>query len=247
MIRKALVVLALVSLTAGVSLGESSRLMLSVENKMPELHRLELGVLGIYEDVPAVFPAFSDAELYGLEPYARFGLFRNFTVFTRVPYVSVEPDVGETTDGLGDVSAGFELVAFEDYFDFPYIIPHAEAIFDTADEGLGYGETRLLGGVAIGTVVDDQWHYVVDIGYMTSDDEDDLYRVSGGFVWDLNKQCSLLAEGIVTGEDYEDNSYTLYGQGGITYRPFDELTYVFYAGTGDATDFSAALKIAYSF
>ena len=247
MIRKALVVLALVSLTAGVSRGESSRLMLSVENKMPALHHLELGTLAQYQDVPAVFPAFSDADAYMVEPYARFGLFRNFTVFTRVPYVSVQPDRGDSQDGLGDVSAGFELVTFEDVFDFPYIIPHAEVIFDTADEGLGYGDTRLLGGVAVGTVVDDQWHYVLDVGYMSSDGDDDLYRVSGGFVWDLNKQCSLLAEGIVTGEDYEDQSYTLYGQGGITYRPFEELAYVFYAGTGDAVDFSTALKVSWSF
>lgn len=247
MIRKALVVLVLLSLTAGVSLGESSRLMLPVENKMPALHKLELGALGQYQEVPAVFPAFTDSEVYLVEPYARFGLFRNFTIFTRVPYKSVEPDIGETTDGLGDVSAGFELVAFEDYFDFPYIIPHAEIIFDTADEGLGNGENRLKAGVSVGTVVDDQWHYVLDVSYMSSDDVDDLYLVSGGFVWDLNKQCSLLLEGRVSGEDFEDKSYTIYGQGGLTYNATESLAYTVYVGSGDKEDISTALKVAYSF
>ncbi|MBU1693211.1 MAG: hypothetical protein KKC51_04535 [Verrucomicrobia bacterium] len=249
MIRKALVVLAFLSLTAGMSFGESGRLLLSTENKMPALHHLELGVLGQYQEIPAVFPAFSDSETYLVEPYLRFGLFRNFTIFTKVPYRSFKPDLGQTEDGLGDVSAGFELVAYEDVIGFPYIIPHAEASFDTGDEekGLGYGETRMKLGASVGTVVDDTWHYVVDVSYIICQDVDNFVTLSGGFIWDLNKQCSLLLEGRYTDENFENESSTIFVQAGMSYKATDALVFTVYGGSGDKEDVSVGLKTAYSF
>lgn len=249
MIRKALLILALLVLTTGLGFAESGRLLLLTENKMPALHRLELGLVGQYQELPSAYLRSVDLNTFLLEPYARFGLFRNFTVFTRLPYLNRDPDVGEKQDGLGDVSAGFELVAYEDVYRYPYIIPHLEGIFDTGDEkkGLGRGETLVKVGASVGTIVDDTWHYVVDASYVIAQDTDNYLVVSGGFIWDLNKQAALLVEGRFTDEEYEDKDYTLYGQAGLSYKATDALVYTVYGGSGDKEDVSISLKVAYSF
>lgn len=249
MTRKTMVGLAMLVAMVGWVRAESRRLLLSTENRMPALHQLEAGARVQYQDLSAELPFIPNREQYDVVPYLRYGLFRNLTIFTQVPYRRIQPAFGKREEGMGDVSAGFELVAYEDVFKFPYIIPHAELSFDTGDEkkGLGFGENRVLLGASIGTTVMDMFHYVVDVGYTICEDAENFAQVSAGFVWDLSKQFSLLVEGRAIDQDFEDKRYTLYGQAGMSYKATEALAFTVYGGAGDREDAVTALKVAYSF
>lgn len=250
MMRKIIVVLAALLITAGWALAEPGRLLLSTENKMPDLHQLEAGLLFNYAEIPAVFPDYGDNEEYYAAPYLRFGLLENLTVVGRVPFVSVDPEFGDGESGLGDVSLGFQLLAFEDALRYPYVIPYADVSFPTGDEdkGLGTGETMVKLGAAVGTTVQDVFHYVADISYTVAGGDYENYAgLSLGFIWDLSKKFSLLLEGNVRDLDYEGDSYTLFGQAGMTYRATKALMFGVYGGAGDVEDTSISFKTSYTF
>ena len=132
MSRKILMVSALAALNFSIAApAEESRAFLTTENKFPEQGQLELSYL-LESDQNDGF----DYATHALQ--ARYGLIENLTTRLTVPYAVLDPEVGDSVDGLGDVRLGFDLLAFEDIFRYPYVIPHVEVGFATD------GKTGLL-------------------------------------------------------------------------------------------------------
>lgn len=251
MIRKSVLLAAAALCLASLGYSESMRTRLTVENKMPELGQAEVGVDGGYWD-------YEFSEELALTPFVRYGLAENLTVFATAPYRQLEPEFGEKVDGMGDVTLGFDLVAYKDIFDYPYVIPHVEVGLPTGDEdeGLGSGNAKVTGGISAGTVVQDMYHFIVDIGYTIDDSDDEGVEdnnhgyAAGSIVWDVSKEFALLAEIKMTNEEDSmgESDYPVLYDGGFSYKATKDLAINWYVGAGDPDlDSFTALKIAYSF
>lgn len=256
MMRKCLIVVGVLLFAATVIRAEPMRPLFSKENKMPGLHRLEVGVVGTYKEVPEEQPvglatAKWDRDEYWGIPYARFGVTENFALLAEVPFASVDSQLNGDTQGLGDVLLGFELVAWQDIFRYPYVLPHAEVSLDTGDEekGLGSGNTVVSAGLAIGTTVQNIFHWVLDGRYAMYSDADNIGSVAVAFIWDLGEQCSVLVEGKATDQDSKDGDTPAWLSAGLIYHATENLMLGAYGGTGSESseDVIASLKVAYTF
>lgn len=254
MFRKMLalaVVLAVVSVVSAQA--EPIRTLLCRENKIPELHKFEAGAVARYTETPEEFsPNMIGYDTYEVAPYVRFGAAPNLALALEVPYVSTDPELGDGETGLGDVGLEADLIAYQDIMGYPYVMPHARVDLSTGDEdkGLGTGETRTTLGIAVGTTVDEIFHWVADAMYTVHDETDNIATFAGAFIWDLSDQCSIHVEGQVTDEErLEGQEHPMLFLGGLTYKATDKLTLIGYGGGGKNTDQDvvAAVKAAYSF
>lgn len=223
--------------------GEAQRALLTHENKYPELHQLELG----YEFRQREF---EDFQFRTHSAQARFGVWENLTAILDVPWAQRDNDFGDDESGIGDVEFGLDLVAYQDIFGYPYVIPHVAASFSTGDEdeGLGTGETMYLFGVSIGTVVYEVLHYVLDVSFAQNYDakaseEDDALLVSLSLLWDLSDRFNVAAEGrVVDLQDTDDESYLI--GGGFTYEWTENFqTGFFYGGWQESDDEDRVLSV----
>ena len=157
MFRKGLIFAFAMLLLASVATAEPIRTLTTKENKMPDKHYLELGAAFEFTE----FDENTDSLTTGDNMWrgigkARYGITENWTILTEIPYVDLEPSIGESESGMGDIMVGTELRVYEDVLGYPWVMPHAEASLDTASEDvLGAGDTTYMIGLAIGTVVDD--------------------------------------------------------------------------------------------
>jgi hypothetical protein len=251
MLRKILLVVAFAATVLSLQVkAEEARAMLTTENKFPELSRLELSYL--LEDM-----GYDGFDYQSHSALLRYGLIENLTARLQVPYVQRDPDFGTSTDGLGDIKLGFDLLAYEDIFRYPYVIPHADMSFSTGeeDDGLGSGKTSYSFGVSVGTVVYEVLHYVVDATYVVDADTrtgvtDDAMMGSLSIIWDISKRFSVMGEGRVL--DYQDaNTTSAMLGGGLTYAWTENLgSTLFIAGWPDTAygeDQTTMLKVSYSF
>ena len=252
MCKKHIVIAALVALTGvGYARGEASRAFLTTENKFPEKGQPELSYLLNTSELEESTYRTHSALL-------RYGLIENLTARIQAPYVTFDSDVAEDTDGVGDLVLGFDLLAYEDIFRYPYVIPHLDISFPTGDEdeGLGTGDTDVSFGVSVGTVVYEVLHYVLDVSYITSvesnaaNDEDGVVAALS-IIWDISKRFSVMAEGAY--EDIsgvEDNPFLL--GGGMSYKWTDSLdTSIYFGGWEEADtlglDQELMFKASYTF
>lgn len=252
MIRKSIALAAATFCVASLGYSEPMRTWLTVENKMPERGQAEVGVAGAYDDCE-----FSEESTF--YAYGRYGLAENLAMFAVVPYSQIEPEYGEKVDGMGDVTVGLDLVAWQDIFDYPYIIPHVEVGLPTGDEdeGLGKGNATFKGGFSVGTVVEDVYHFIADVGYILDDSDEQGQEdnnhgyLAGSLVWDLSKEFSLLGEIKITNEEDSrgESDYPVTYDGGFSYKITKDLVLNWYAGGANNTDinFFTAMKVAYSF
>ena len=231
----------LMSVLAGLSLmttarAEETRAFWTTENKFPELGQAEVSYWfeqNEYED----FVYRSHSALL------RYGLIENVTARLDVPWVQRDEDFAADADGLGDVGLGFDLLAYEDIFRYPYVIPHVDIAFPTGDDddGLGTGETMYMFGVSIGTVVYDVLHYVFDASYAMNYDarateEDDVFMGSLSLIWDISDRFSVMGEGRIM--DFQDTSDQPFLIGaGMTYGWTENLYSSFFIGNWQESDF----------
>lgn len=204
------------------------RTMLTRENKYPEVGEAELGGFFKHDEMDN-----NDRDSFGV--YGRYGFFDNMTIEAGVPVVDSEFS-GESNTGLGDVELKLDLLAFQDIFRYPFIIPHLDVTFPTGDEdeGLGTGETVINFGVSVGTKVYDALTYVVDLSYAfngaTEDyDDENIFMISGSLVWDISDRFAVLAEGRIYEENIFDN-YPYQYQGGLAYRITEDVQIAGYGG-----------------
>lgn len=192
------------------------RTTLTRENKFPDTGQAEVGGFFEHEEVGDL-----DRNSFGI--YARAGLSEFVTVGAKVPFVDSDLD-GDSNSGIGDVELSLDLLAYQDIFQYPFVIPHIDVTLPTGDEdeGLGSGETITTIGLSIGTKVYDALTYVIDFAYAfdggnVNADDDNIFMISGSLVWDISDRLAVLAEGRV----YEENKYdnTPYkAKGGMIYR-----------------------------
>lgn len=251
MFRKILMVTVL-SAAALVSQAraEEARALLTTENKFPELGQVEASYLFEQNEFDTFVYRSHSALL-------RYGLAENITARLDVPFVQRDEDFLSDADGLGDVSLGFDLLAYEDIFGYPYVIPHIDVGFATGeeDDGLGTGETMYMFGVSVGTVVYEVLHYVLDLSYAANYDarateEDDVFLGSLSIIWDISDRFSVMGEGRMM--DYQDTSDQpfLLG-GGMTYDWTESLSSTFFLGNWQESTFGqdqeVLFKTSYSF
>ena len=261
---KKLFAIILVAAVSGLCQAESMRTLLVKENKFPDAGQLEVGSVFKYSEydqeettivfvdgLPVINPAGSREEM-SAAPYLRYGLLENLTVIGTLPYRDIDNEFGEDASGIGDASLGFELKVLEDIFDYPYVIPHMDVIFDTGDEeeGLGRGDSSVLLGCSVGTVVADIYHWIVDARYEVRNDEENVVSAALAFIWDISDQFSVLAEGYLSDEEVPpDAKHPAFAQGGMCYKATDNLAINIYGGAGKnpGEDMVGTLKVSYSF
>jgi hypothetical protein len=245
---------ACVSLALGLSaMAGPMDTYLTREGKIPGLGQLELTLKSDFTEMRDVVEAFrdTDVDLWTTTLSARFGLTSELSLGVHAPYVQREPDVGESQAGAGDVRVAAELMAFHDAFDFPYIMPYAEFVFPTGDEdkGLGAGEESVVFGAVVGTTVAEVWHYAADVAYNVRQDEENVASLGLSLKRDLNRRCSLLAEGLFVEKQPGETSNTKIVLGGLLYRPADRWLLGFHGGKQltDYEDVIAGLRLSYLF
>ncbi len=239
-----------------------NRPLFSRENCQLALEDIEVGVLSQFQQFDEsknISGADWTRETITITPYVRYGLYENLTAFAKLPFVSSDSDrLNKTYAGLGDVSFGLELLAYEDVFGFPsgypYIIPYVEFILPTGDDDkyLGHGRADAVIGASVGTTVAKDYHYVLDARYNVNYSEDDngVFSLSIGFIWDISRRFSIMLETKGTSEETEgENRIPIYFSGGMFYRVTDNLMLSWYGGgaLNAEEEGMGALKIGYRF
>jgi hypothetical protein len=247
---KKLMLGAMLVATAVAARAEPIRTLLTKENQLPEKGQVEVGLLANTRQ----YEAKSD---WVESPYVRYGLFGNLAGYVAVPVhqTRFKRNAGTNQNGLGDVAVGFDLVAYEDIFRFPYILPHVEVGFPTGDEdkGFGAGEVYFRGGITVGTKTWECVNWAVDVTGQHLNTKDltlksDTIVVSGSLVWDLDEQFSLIGEVSGSDQNYPDGHPVTY-EAGMTYKPVENLMFGIYGGktTHTSESWNGSFKAAYSF
>lgn len=229
--------------------AEPMRTLLVQENKVPEAGGFEVGGTLINQEITDDRSAMSDASLTQFGPYARYGLTKDFSLNVTVPFARSDM-AGSDSFGLGDLELGADLVGFEDALGYPYVMPYARIAFPTGDdtEGLGSGETQFRFGASIGTTVEDDWDFVVDIAYVGRSETDNSFRIGGAIFYSFSKRFSLHVEGLYDMPDSDEMDEESVILGGMIYRPAEDWMVGLYGGmaSGDIDDnVIAAVKLAY--
>lgn len=197
------------------------RTTLTRENKYPDAGQGDATV-GFRREVD---DNFSETGVSIFDASGRFSLGNNVVLGASVPFVDSDRS-GDDEAGIGDVKLHADLLAFQDIFRFPFIIPYVEVALPTGDEdkGLGTGETVITAGISIGTKVYDALTYVVDAAYHVDGSQDmmgeaaDIYSFSGSLVWDISDRFALLVEGRVFEKLDGMSSAPTEALGGLAYR-----------------------------
>jgi hypothetical protein len=213
MFKKASLSLAVFCTVAAWAGAEPQRAFLATENKFPERGAMEVG----YEFIGREF----DTLKYNRQSlFARYGLIENLTARVHAPYDTLKPDIGGDESGIGDVTLGVDLVAYQDVFSFPFVIPHLDVSLPTGDEdkGLGAGDTLIRAGVAVGTKTHEQFMWIVDVNYASAYDakaakKDDVFEAALSWIWELSERFTLNLEGMFQHAEAVDSNAVLLGAG----------------------------------
>lgn len=247
MFNKRLLLVMAALATVQWAVADPMRTVLTKENKMPEWKQVEVGGQFDYKD-------FTASNRYIGTPYVRYGLMSNLAVFAESPFVLNEPDEGDSEGGLGDVAAGFDFIAWQDVFGFPWIMPHFKISFPTGDEDkdLGTGHTMTTMGLAVGTVVEEVFHFIADGEYTINSGskyyKENVASIAGAVIWDLSRQFSVMAEIKGSNDDHPDQQ-PFYYSGGMSYKANDQWVYTLHAGSvkNRDEDVNGVFKISYTF
>ena len=238
---------------AGTSMGLPMRTDLTRENRLPDVREIEASLYGRYQNLTDNVQDYTDNDIArGTgELQLRYGVTRDFALIGAIPGVTSEVGSADMEAGVGDMRVGFELRAFEEPFDAPYVIPYFELALPTGDDskGLGTGEVTGIGGLAFGTEV---WEFVrmgADIGGVFNSDTSSL-RVGGHIIWELSPKFSMLSEIAFQDMPSDSNRNELMITGGMAYRPHDLWQISLYGGVsadGDDQDTSVSMRITRTF
>jgi len=254
---RVLYVAIVAALIASVSFAEMDRSLYTRENRFPELYRPELTLGYKYTELGSdslMIPENeSDVDTYvaGL----RLKIVEDLTLNAEVPFHSYSSDIDGDHDGIGDVTVGAALLAYEYIYDFPYVIPHVDHTFDTGDEDkhLGAGESYTTVGISVGTqTAGDVLHWIGDVGYQIREKSDNALVIGGSVIWDLSERFSVLGETQylqVPDHAPQDDSYAIRYTGGLFYRATDMLSLAAYctgAAKNTEEDMSVTLRATIS-
>ncbi|MBI2438759.1 MAG: transporter [Lentisphaerae bacterium] len=264
-----LITAAVASATCGWAQSESMRPLYTRENRFPEKYKAELGTYVNYAQYDEYLVSQIDPKSYKgvavsknavpklkattIQPYAKFGLFDNLTVYSAVPYTFDKSDAkNETTAGFNDVAVGLELLAYEYTYKYPWIIPYIEITFPSGDdeEHRGLGEVDPIFGAAIGTTTFDKYTWTLDGRYDANVGDNGRFEGAVSFVWELSFQFSVLAEAkVMEKAKSSTENVPVYFNGGMCYRPVERLSINLYGGSSANAeeDGHGTLKLAYSF
>jgi hypothetical protein len=230
-----LAVLALA--VAETGMAEPMRPLLTKENRFPALRQAEVGALVEFVEFTdnVEQEKTSDANRLAVMPTARYRIAEELTLRADLPVGNLDPDAGGSEFGLGDLAVGMELLAFEDLFRFPYVIPHATLKLDTGDEDttLGDGETSAILGVTVGSqVYDVPVHFNMDASYEIMENSGNIAMFSASLLWSLSDRFSVLVEGRLTDEEPPPGAeeHPALAQGGMIYEASDTLLFGVYGG-----------------
>lgn len=252
-------VVALFAITASTCLAQPIRPLMSRENRLPKQGRLEIGTLLNYAEFDEHSRLLWWRELKRhegtIEVRARYGLLDNLSAYAALPYGFIDSDfLDRKHDGIRDVRAGLELLAYEHAYEYPYVLPYWEIRFPTGndDKLLGTGDFAGTFGTAIGTTVHDVYHYVLDGSFdysRTGNGSEGLFGVAAAFIWDLSDRFSVLVEGKVTEKPHGNDGVPVYFKGGMCYEATENLSIYWYGGSTVNTDEngSGSLKVTYRF
>lgn len=262
MLKKISAAAAVLSLTSGLFVqAEVQRARVTTENKFVEPGKLELGMeLRFLEgnDRDEEFRE-GDFNITSFVPYARFGILDHFGAEVEVPLSYSDVDGGSENVGFGDIMGGIELLAYEDIFDYYYIIPHAHLELKTGDEDdlLGTGDNTVFLGVSVGSKYGDalasshgeHFTWIIDGTYAIRSDHEN--QVIGGLsvIYDISKEFAILGEVQISDKDIDGSGHPTLFQGGMTYNWSDSLHFGLYGGgvSDSLADSIVTFKTAYQF
>jgi len=244
--------------------ADERRTRLTYDDRTPELGKPEIGLeVGFYEygDEEERF-TLGEANVTEVALVLRHQLLKKFTLSARIPYIYFEPDQGDSESDIGDVEVGAELEAYKGVLCYPWVIPHVNVDFGTADlaspEGLG-DETVSL-GVSVGTVTHDVITWVGDASYEINGNAENSLVLSASLLWDIDKDFAVGVEGQIRengqsqGVELLDTVGRSDGSAGMImgsmhYNATEHLAYSIYFGGGleRTLDAFALLKTTYSF
>jgi hypothetical protein len=116
------------------------------------------------------------------------------------------------------------------------------------DDGLGSGETQGKFGIAFGTTVDDNWDFILDLGFIGRENTANGFQFGGAVVYKFNKTFSLHAEALFDSTDDSNVKDTTVILGGMVYRPAEYWMIGLYGGSEEGNIDSNTIvgaKIAY--
>jgi hypothetical protein len=243
-----------VAIAAAIAAGanaQPNRPSFTKENRFPGLHRLEAGGIVNYRDNEMV-------DYTTVAPYARYGLLSNLTLNAAVPFESADFEMGDSESGLGDIQLGLDLLAWQDIFDYPWVIPHVAVGLPTGDEdkGLGTGETTVTPGLSAGSKMYDWVSVIFDVSYAvngagTTDNLENAWLFGGSVIWDISERFAILAEAqasvLQDSMEGQDDTSALYGAG-LSYDFTENFELLAEFGTGDGENEGFfTVKGAYTF
>ena len=235
------------------------RTRLSVENKMPAEGKQHLGTdFIITETQDGNEQAGSgDSNIFSVVPYLRYGLRSDLVLEARIPVSYIDRDQGGEDIGLGDVEVGLQLKAFEDIFEYPFVIPHITGVLQTGDEdkGLGRGYNGVRFGVSVGTVLGepwkgshgDNWTWILDVSYEARSSIENAVTVAISTVWDVSDRFAVVGEVGVSEDDtiVTDDGNPITVSGGMSYDFSEDLQVTLYGSTVVNTDQDSIVTLNY--
>lgn len=246
--------------------SESVRTLFTRENRFPELGKFEVGSYFDYRRLDEYFINQIDSKCYQghyvdkeakrsdttVTPYARYGVYDNLTLYSRVPIDFVSSDVKGNTAGLNDIAVGMELLAYEYTYKYPWVVPYIEVTLPTGDDKnhMGLGKVDPIFGLAVGTTTFDKYHWALDGRYDANVTSDGRFEGAASFIWDLSEQFSFLAEAKVTEKSPgSTKDVPVYFNGGFAYKPTEQLSVNLYGGSSVNAEENGrgSVKVAYSF
>src|ERR1035437_4001077 len=169
--RLGLVITAAVTLaTFGWGQSESMRPVFTRENRFPEKGKAEVGTFVNFAQYDEYFVSEVDPKSYQgvfvdknanpklksttFEPYAKYGLLDNLTVYSKGSYSFNQSDAkNQKNSGVNELTVCGEMLGYEYTYKYPWVIPYIEVTLPSGDdkEHMGTGEPDAIFGAAVGT------------------------------------------------------------------------------------------------
>lgn len=193
----------------------------------------------------------SGFDRHQLIAYARYGLTHDLSLDVSLPVGIAEPDVGSSDSGLGNVEVGFQLRTHQNVTDYPFIIPHAELILETADAGslMDDGGGGINFGISAGTRSSDMLTWVGDLGYAVRSNRKNSIQASASLIVEVNQRFSFIGETRISDEEEDESNVQVRFLGGLAYEWSRNLQFSLYGGSAlhSAEGVTTMLKTSYAF
>lgn len=225
----------LLLLAGTVAYAEPMRPLLSKEKRFPELRRADVSLRMDFIETVDEDPFGSGTNIVTYVPKLRYRPYETLNLYATIPVESIDRDRSDRETGMGDMRAGLELLAFEDIYGYPWVMPHLEYISATGDEdkGLGRGEQSLVFGLAIGSMTWEVVHFVADARFEVFEDSDNVISLGGAMIWDISERFSALVEMRTSDEEVgREVDHPTRWLGGLSYSFFEKFTWIVRGGGG---------------